>query len=141
MGPTNFRRVLIASVLALGIGTAGATGHDELILTEEYGNALFACFAPQKSAKVVDSGRAIKWGRTLYIIRADRNYDGGQDLMLVYEVDGRQQPMPFPHYYVLDVDFDGKPDKAYRDMEGNGRCEQMQEVPLAYVLSDGERES
>jgi hypothetical protein len=65
---------------------------------------------------------------------ADRNYDGSPDMMLVFDLIRDGEPATFPHYYVYDLEFTGRPNKAYRDVNGNGVCQEMEEVPVSYVV-------
>lgn len=110
---------------------------EELVLSEDYSASLFACHVPQKSARVLDASRRTLHGRDVVQILADRDYNGKADMTLLYDVVGEKDTAAFPHYYVYDTNFDGQPDKAYRDMNGNGVCQEMQEVPLEYILSEG----
>lgn len=110
--------------------------YTELKLSDIYSVSLFACHVPQRSAKILMFNQMTLHGQTIHMMRLDRNYDGGIDMALIFD-DRNGQPSTFPHYYVYDLNFDGTPDKAYRDVNGNGVCQEMEEVPVKYVVEGG----
>lgn len=66
------------------------------------------------------------------VVRAfDRDFDGQRDLETYTEViGGPNTERPFPYLYLLDDDGDEKPDRKFIDLQGNGRCEDIREIPL-----------
>lgn len=66
------------------------------------------------------------------VIRAwDRDRDGVQDAETQTElIGGPNRERPFPHAYLLDSDFDGTPDQKFMDVAGDGRCEDLHEIPV-----------
>lgn len=110
-------------------------GQGQLALSDTTVGQLWNCHVPEKMLTVLSIDPYEHSGYTFDIFRLDRNADGTQDALLMYATaNGRRAP--FPTYYVYDTNFDGKPDKAYRDMHGNGLCQQMQEIDPAKLLTD-----
>lgn len=59
-------------------------------------------------------------------------------IVTAYPYKGYGQVVPFPTIYIIDRDFDGIYDEEWDDMQGNGRCDQMQRFP---VMQDTDKES
>ena len=110
--------------------------YTELTLSEKYSAALFACHVGVRSARIIDSAYRELHGQKVLMILGDRNYDGSPDMELLYDLRS-DEPGPFPHYYVYDTDYNGMPDIAYRDVNGNGVCQEMEQVPVSYVVTGG----
>lgn len=131
---------LIGCALGFALGLAVAAEpeplYTDLKLSEEYSVSLFACHIAQRAVKLLEMEERTLHGRSIILVRADRDYDGSQDMALVFDYNEGVQGV-FPHYYVYDTDFNGIPDKAYRDVTGNGVCQEMEAVPVGYILEDG----
>lgn len=127
---------LLVMPLSLFATAAMPPLYTELRLSDQYSAALFACHVPQRSAHLLEIVETELRGLPVTLVKADRNYDGAIDMILVYDHKDTTQS-PFPHYYVYDTNFDGLPDKAYRDGSGNGVCQEMDEVPVRYVIPGG----
>jgi hypothetical protein len=59
------------------------------------------------------------------------------DMLLAYPWKGYGQLNPFPTVYFVNRNGDGKMDEEWNDMMGNGRCDQMRQVPIM-TLEDKE---
>ncbi len=110
--------------------------YQELTLSEDFSAALFSCHVGVRSVRLIDEAFKNLHGHNVLSVQADRNYDGSTDMVLFFDApeDG---VVVFPHYYVYDSDFDGRPDIAYRDVNGNGVCQEMEQVPVNYVVQGG----
>ena len=96
---------------------------------------LWNCHIPDKQLKLISVSPAQYHGYTFDVFRFDRNADGKQDMLLMYATaNGKRSP--FPGYYIYDMNYDGQPDKAYTDMQGNGICEQMREADVKFLLAE-----
>ncbi len=94
---------------------------------------LWNCHIPEKQLKHLKTEGYNMNGLEVVLYRLSRRWNEQQDTLLIYET-SRGKTQPFPHYYIYDMDFDGMPDKAFEDMQGNGICQQMREVELAQAL-------
>jgi hypothetical protein len=99
---------------------------------------LWACHVPQLDAAVLSKDTYTRRGRQILAVRLDRNHDGSPDMLVIFTSMGTAFS-PFPSEYVYDTDFDGRPDKAYRDEHGNGICSQMTEIDPRTVVDDSEK--
>lgn len=99
---------------------------------------LWNCHIAEKQLKHLQTDAYDMNGRDTVIYRLSRRWTDVQDTILIYETNHRK-PMPFPHYYVYDMDYDGRPDMAYEDMQGNGICSQMREVSVTHALGQDEK--
>lgn len=116
--------VVVSSQFALSDGTTGQ---------------LWNCHIAEKQLKMLDEPKSYQLnGREVILYRFSRKGGTAQDMMLIYETT-HGKPQPFPHYYIYDMDLDTLPDKAYADMQGNGICQQMREVPVEMALGKGEK--
>lgn len=106
-----------------------------LSISDMTNGQLWACHVPEKMLTVLSIDPYEYKGYTFDIFRLDRNADGAQDMLLMYATNNKKRA-PFPIYYIYDKDFDGKPDIAYRDTQGNGICQQMEELDPARLLTD-----
>ena len=110
-------------------------------LNPEYENSVWGCFVKEKKMLVLDI-RVVRIQHLHFVeMGLDRNNDHYPDVNLLYDVDHVKDGVPilknpFPHYYVVDENLDGQADKAYRDVNGNAKCEDMEEVPLEYIFGD-----
>jgi hypothetical protein len=64
-----------------------------------------------------------------------KNYDQrsgkmNPDILLAYPWKGYGQMPPFPTVYFINRNGDGQMDEEWDDMMGNGRCDQMRQVPI-----------
>jgi hypothetical protein len=114
--------VLVSSQFAMSDGLTGQ---------------LWNCHIADKQLKVISVAPYAYHGYTFDVFRFDRNADGKQDMLLMYATANGKRST-FPGYYMYDTNFDGKPDKAYADMQGNGICQQMQEVDAETLRADKE---
>jgi hypothetical protein len=111
--------------------------YTELTLSENFSAALFSCHVGVKSIRIIDSSYKELHGRKALMILGDRNYDGSPDMAMYFDVDEHDEPGTFPHYYVYDTEYNGMPDIAYRDVNGNGVCQEMEQVPVNYIVQGG----
>lgn len=108
-------------------------------ISDNLNGQLWNCHIPEKQLKVLDEPKThFLNGREVVLYRFSRKGGTTQDMMLIYETKGGKI-QPFPHYYIYDMDLDTLPDKAYADMQGNGICQQMREVPVEMALGKGEK--
>lgn len=112
--------------------------YQELTLSENYSAALFSCHVGVKSIRLIEQTDKVLHGKPIIHVLADRNYDGAPDMLLMFDSNNGEAG-PFPHYYVYDTDFDGRPDIAYRDVNGNGVCQEMEQIPVNYVVNSDPR--
>ena len=120
---------------------AGAVSAEEVKLNSTQGPGMWTCHVPETQVSVLKEEVVQLRGRTVTIMRVDRNMDGSQDAMFVYDMQGKKRST-FPSAYIYDKDFDGQPDIAYVDEMGNGICQQMHEIPVSMILAnDSEREA
>lgn len=96
---------------------------------------LWNCHVPEKQLTVLAIEPLTYRGYTFDLFRLDRNADGSQDTILIYPTVNKRRS-PFPVYYLYDMNFDGRPDKAYHDTQGNGICQQMEEFDANRFLAD-----
>lgn len=95
---------------------------------------MWACFVPEEQIYILGiSDSKIKEKRYFGII-SDRNKDGKIDLLMLYEVDQHGGPNEYPVAYFIDDDFDGAPDRAFKDTKQHGHCVDMVPIPLDYFL-------
>lgn len=61
----------------------------------------------------------------------DRNHDGERDAETYSElIGGPNRERPFPYKFLIDDDFDGIPDRKFIDFSGDGRCEDIKQIPM-----------
>lgn len=94
--------------------------------------ALLQCFIPDPQADHLESRIGTLRGLTYIMVGLFR---GGADTespfaVMVYPFKGYGQMNPFPTMYQIDTDNDGRLDTEYVDEMGNGRCDQMRQVPM-----------
>lgn len=112
--------------------------YTDMKLSEEYSVSLFACHIAQRAVKLLEMEEGVLHGRPIILVRGDRDYNGVQDMGMIFDFNEGRQSI-FPHYYIYDMNFDGLLDKAYRDRGGNGVCQEMEEVPVGYLMQDGKQ--
>ena len=117
------------------IALVGVVNAGEVKLNSTQGPGMWTCHVAETQVNVLATEVVKLRGREVTIMRVDRNADGAQDAMFVYDMQG-QKRAPFPSAYIYDKDFDGQPDIAYVDEMGNGICQQMHEIPVSMILSD-----
>lgn len=98
---------------------------------------LWNCHVPEKQLTILATEPLAYRGYTFDLFRLDRNADGAQDTILIYSTVNHRRST-FPIYYVYDLNFDGRPDKAYHDTQGNGICQQMEEIDASRFLAEKE---
>ena len=81
-----------------------------------------------QTARIISSGFNIRTGRFWRIFDLDFNLSG--EYYVEYEIIGGMveeglKVRPFPHLFYLDTTDDGFYDKVYRDVNGDGRCEDI----------------
>lgn len=119
--------------------TALLVANPQFAMSDTLNGQLWTCHIPEKQLTVLDAPKThVLNGREVILYRFARKGGTQQDMMLIYETRSGK-PLPFPHYYIYDMDGDSMPDKAYADMQGNGICGQMQEVPVEMALGKGEK--
>jgi hypothetical protein len=106
-------------------------------MSDQTNGQLWNCHIPEKQLKVLSVDPYQVRGYTFDVFRFDRNSDGAQDMLLMY-VTANGKRSTFPKYYMYDTDYNGKPDKAYVDTQGNGICQQMQELDVTKILAEQE---
>jgi hypothetical protein len=94
--------------------------------------ALLQCFIQDPQADHMESRIGTLRGLTYIMVGL---FAPGADsespfAVMVYPFKGYGQMNPFPTMYQLDTDQDGQLDQEWVDEMGNGRCDQMRQVPL-----------
>lgn len=113
-------------------------GQPQFSMSDAQTGQLWNCHVAEKQLKVLGEAEHYNLGgRDVLMYRLSRKH-GAQDMILIYET-RNGKPLPFPHYYIYDMDLDSQPDTAYADMHGNGLCTQMQQVPVETALGKGEK--
>lgn len=94
------------------------------------------CFQSKKLGTMLYAKEQHVNGHRVNVQGFDRNGDGEQDLLLVYEYVGTHGNLrPFPTAYMIDSDYDGNPDLEYMDAKGDGRCVDMVKVPIGSAFT------
>lgn len=94
--------------------------------------ALLECFLPNVQADHLEARVRQLRGLTYILIGV---FQPGMEsesplAVMVYPYKGYGQMNPFPTMYQIDRDQDGQLDEEWVDEMGNGRCDQMRQVPL-----------
>lgn len=105
--------------------------------------AILECFQIDNAKKVRTYG-ASHLGLKFMVMEIDTNEDGVKDGMLLFPIfsveEGAANVSVVPSHVILDVNYDGVPDKAYFDRTRKGTCESLVEVPLSTLLRDAKKE-
>ena len=123
-----YLNTLIASLLSISITWAELPKPKPKVQEK----ALLQCFIDKPEAERMESRVGTLRGLTYIMVGLFRDGADSESpfAVMVYPYKGYGQMNPFPTMYQLDTDQDGRLDQEWVDEMGNGRCDQMRQVPI-----------